>query len=457
MVTSGGLLTWTGAYFTQFFYEPLLGAGLLCLLWAFLIWLLRKTFRIPDHWLFLSLIPVACLLINIVDLGYWIFYMKLRGHIFDATIGTVVAVGLTWLYGKMPRKYSLSTVFIVVTACVAYPLFGFYGLLAVALMGISGRRLADGLASVVTIVAVPLVCYYMLYHETNIVNIYWTALPVFAMHGERFFVYNLPYIVLVVSIVLMAIHKPSYEVTKRPVLWGRVCMLILALAVALFWNKDDNFHRELAMSRSIGEQQWEDVLTTARSVKGEPTRAICMMKNLALFRLGRMEDDMFKYPEGARRPAAPFSVRLVHTQGKMLYLQYGIPNYCYRWCMEDAVEYGWSVTNLKLMVKCSLLNGEMIAAQRYINMLKKTDFHPDWARHYEAYIHQPSLIADDPELRPILPLLRNDNFITADQSQLELFLVEHILSTAGTTPEQQQLARQTMKYYRNNRHQLVEQ
>ena len=36
MVTAGGLLTWAGSYLTQFFYYPILGAGLLCLLWVFL-------------------------------------------------------------------------------------------------------------------------------------------------------------------------------------------------------------------------------------------------------------------------------------------------------------------------------------------------------------------------------------------------------------------------------------
>ena len=40
MVRAGGLLTWAGCYLTQFFYYPMLGAGLLCLLWAFLLWLL---------------------------------------------------------------------------------------------------------------------------------------------------------------------------------------------------------------------------------------------------------------------------------------------------------------------------------------------------------------------------------------------------------------------------------
>ena len=48
MVKAGGLLTWMGCYLTQFFYYPMLGAGVLCLLWAFLMWLLQRVFRLDS-------------------------------------------------------------------------------------------------------------------------------------------------------------------------------------------------------------------------------------------------------------------------------------------------------------------------------------------------------------------------------------------------------------------------
>ena len=108
------------------------------------------------------------------------------------------------------------------------------------------------------------------------------------------------------------------------------------------------------------------------------------------------------------------------------------------------------------MAKCSLLNGEFVAAQRYLNMLKKTDFHRSWALKYEALIHQPQLIGQDPELKAIIPLLRSDNFLTADQSQLEMFLIEQILSTPGTNVVQQELAQLTMRYYQRIRFKPIE-
>jgi hypothetical protein len=71
-------------------------------------------------------------------------------------------------------------------------------------------------------------------------------------------------------------------------------------------------------------------------------------------------------------------------------------------------------------------------------------------------LYRPTAFAKDPELRAILPLLRSDNFLTGDQSQEELFLIEQIMSSPGATREQQELSQFTMKYYRRNRHQLAE-
>ena len=459
MVKAGGLLTWIGSNLTQYFYYPMLGAGILCLLWAFFMWLCKRAFRLENTWL--TLIPVACLVLTITTLGYWVYYLKLPGHAFCATIGSIVTVALVWGYRAVPRRYHLPSVYIIFATGLGYPLFGFYGLMAAALMALLAwkddkRRWEDismeDISMAVTLIILwPIKNYYFEYHETNIVNIYWAALPVFAHQGARFFAYNIPYIILFASMVLMAL-KPGIKSMK----WLNVTIVaVVAIGLLKYWNKDDNLHRELSMTRSVEAGQWDKVLKTAKGVKDEPTRLICMMRNLALFNQGAKTTT--GYRDGAKRPAAPFTIHTVHTAGKLLYLQYGIPNYCYRWCMEDGVEYGWSVEKLKLMAMCSILNGESVAAQRYVNLLKKTDFHKQWAKRMEAVIQDQRLVLQVPEFKHILPLLRDDNFLTADQSQQELFLIEHIMSTPGATPEQRRLADFTMNYYRSNHQKLVEQ
>ena len=460
MVKSGGLLTWAGCYLTQFFYYPVLGAGLLCLLWAFFVWQLKHTFRLNHTWP--ALVPVASLVLTVVTLGYWIYYQKLQGVLFDATVGAIAAVAMAWIYRILPAKYGLKSVFILVAACTGYPLFGFYGLWGVTLMALlawrtkSSRWVLDSLLAVLSVIAVPLVCYHTLYHETNIVGIYWTALPVFATHGERFLTYYAPYVVLIASTVLLAVH-PTMNIPQKRQRWISAAVLVVTTVwVAFSWYKDGNFHRELSMSRNMDEGRWGRMLETAKAVKGEPTRAICLMRNLALFRLGQTGDETVNYPNGSALPNAPFPVRMIHTIGKRLYLEYGIPNYCYRWCMEDGVEYGWTAERLRLMTLCSLANGEFVAAQHYISMLKKTDFHGSWARHYEQMLYRPQRIADDPTLKPIIPLLRTASFLTSDQSQLEHFLIEHLMSMPDVNSEQRELTRFTTRYYQRNRCKIIE-
>ena len=136
MVSSGGLLSWAGAWFTQFFYHPVLGASLLCLLWALLVVLLMAAFRIPARWAVLTLIPISMLLLSNVTLGYWIFYLKLRGCFFVATLGTLVAVSLLWCFRLLSSRRILSILFIPLSVACCYPLAGFYALLAAMLIPI---------------------------------------------------------------------------------------------------------------------------------------------------------------------------------------------------------------------------------------------------------------------------------------------------------------------------------
>ena len=488
MVVSGGLLSWAGAFLTQLLHYPALGVAVLCLLWALLVALLRTTFHIPSRWTVVALIPVVMLLIAQVDLGYWIYYLKLKGHFFVATLGFLVVVTLVWIYRLLP-KY-LRTLFAVIAVACGYPFFGAYALLAGVLMAVIAWRIrgyakgfaaADTLLTALAVVFVPLLCYRHVFHQTSIEYIYQTALPVFSMRQDNFLTYYLPYVIAACTLLVLAItyhpecKNPDSSVLKNPDSSAHkkddssahknpegktshtlsiaskrermksMCLqggglVVLAVILALCWYKDGNFHHEITMRKCVDRQDWNGVLQVAKDAKGEPTRDMWMMKNLALTRLGRLGDEMYDYPNGAKAARCPFPTRMVQWDGKMLYLQYGIPNYCYRWCMEDGVEYGWSVDKLKLMVKCSIVNAEWAAAQKYISMLKKTLFHKDWALRYERFVHNPRLVADDAELLAVVLIMTNDNYLSGDNAAVERFLIEHFASSESNNPRVQEQA-----------------
>ena len=437
MVVAGGMLTYLGTYFMQFFYHPWLGSLLLCLWVGLLMWLVKRTFRVSDAWGALLLVPAALVLVIDFDLGYWIYYMKLRGYLFVPVMGTSLALALTWAYRAASSRPWLSWVVLMLAGIGGYPVAGCYALFAVLLMAVitwrlkltTGQRAVATLLAVLTIIFVPLIYYRTVYYQAMSDNVWWQALPVFKMEDDFSTLYY-PYILLAVVLLLMG---ACYGLKLRLRLLERRFGLLLAqvlviLAVACgtyaAWFKDESFHEEIQMTNCVDRQDWEGVLTVMRNHDGEPTRMMVMYKNLALFRLGRAGNEMYTYRDGSRKPAAPFELRVAQIGGKNVYLYYGLPNYCYRWCLEDGVEYGWRVEHLKFLVRCSILNGEPVVAKKYIDLLKQTRYHGEWTRQYEPLLTDNGTeLAKHQELGPVKRLMEGQDQLASDQSLIELFML----------------------------------
>ena len=170
------------------------------------------------------------------------------------------------------------------------------------------------------------------------------------------------------------------------------------------------------MQRCIEQNDWQGVVAEAALQNDEPTRAIVMMRNLALSRLGRQADDMFLYPNGSKRYEAPFDMRLMLCVGPMIYYHYGMVNYSARLSTEMGVEFGWRVDNLKLLAKCALLNKEEGRARKFLNLLKHTTFYSDWAEEVQK--------AD--ELKTVARMMHYANFLTDDGGYVERFLMNRL-------------------------------
>ena len=439
MVVPGGLLTWVGMWFTQFLYEPWVGVLLLSCWWWLLMFLVKRTFRIPARWAILTLIPIALLLLTNMELGYWIYMLKLRGHFFISTIGTTAVVALLWGFRCVSAKYYLRAAYILVTCAVGYPLMGIYALAAALLMGIWSWQLSATrmeavshcVVAVLSVIAVPLFCYRYIYYETNLANIYWAELPKFFI-TENHPTYYIPYYLLAFFFATLAVtYKAERSTGKAMGKFGYLCSqvviaVLLVGAVYHFWMKDENFHRELAMQHRISQLDWEGVLKEAVTQKDEPTRAIVMMRNLALSRLGRQGNEMFLYKNGSKAYAAPFGMRLMLVYGAQLYYQYGMLNYCNRLCMEMGVEFGFRVEDYKLLANCAILENDQPLARKYIGLLKQTLFFRDWAEQAEKLLGHPERIAKNAEMEPITHMLHYQDFLGSDGGYTERFLMKQL-------------------------------
>jgi hypothetical protein len=403
------------------------------------MWLTKRTFCLPDRWSIVTLIPVAILLTANMSLGYWVYTLGMRGYFFAPTIGTTAVIALMWVFRKLPERLWLQAGFIVLVALTGYPLMGVYALAAVLLMGVWTWRLDKNLTrnavrsgvALLAVVAIPLFYYRFVYYQTNLLFIYEAALPDFSF-DKTYPEFGIPYYVLAVALLAFTVTFRSTwpeEVVKRevkeqkksknkkgeeapkekkPILrWAVQGLLLAALAAGVwhFWYKDDNFHHELRMQRCIEKADWEGVIEEGRKQDSEPTRAIVMMHNLALSRLGRQCDEMYNFRKGSKRSNSPTPIYMFNTAGRLIYYHYGVMNECHRMCMEDGVSIGWSVELLQYMARTALLSKEPQTARKFVNLLRQTQFYGDWADHIEKLIDNPDLLAKDPETSPITHMM----------------------------------------------------
>ena len=495
MVVPGGMLSYLGGYFTQYFYYPWLGTLFLCGWWWLLMWMVKRTFNISNRWNVLALIPVAILLIANMDLGYWVYMMKLRGYFFVPTIGVTGGVAMLWAFRKVPEKLWMRLVFIVLATLVGYPLMGAYGLAAVVLMGVMAwnPRLMPRapqqkpwgtvlltMTALLCAYFVPLFFYYVAYYETNSCDLYRAALPVFAVREEYPVFYD-PYYVLAAFFLVMTVFsgpsliptrgeetkgkastsnltngsakaqmtreekrairlgkkvegkgkKPSAHTVgttaMRWVLQGGL-VVVMAWCVLHFWYKDANFHHELRMARCVENCDWEGVVEEGTKQDGEPTRAIVMMRNLALSRLGRQCQEMYQFPKGSAKIQTDLPVYMCTIAGRMMLYQYGMLNECHHSCMEEGVETGWSVELLQYMARCAILNNERQAARKFLDLLRQTKFYADWADHMETLLNDPALLAKDRETGPISRMRHYNNRLDSVNGYIERFIMFSLAS-----------------------------
>ena len=467
MVVSGGMLSYLGAFFTQFFYRPWVGVLLLSGWWLLLLWLTVRAFRIPDRWNVVTLLPLAVLIVINMDLGYWIYLMKLRGYFFVPTIGTTAAVALLWGFRALPQRLWLRTAYVVVAVVAGYALMGVYALVAALLMAVwtwrmNSCRIKDNVlltaVALIAVLVVPLLYYSFVYYQTNLVNIYWTALPIFTIF-ERFPEYYIPYWLLAACYLMFALlfdgqtdGRESVMMTvdaargavstknpkkrknkgdrqgernkgkgKRILHWAIETALLCAMVLGVlhFWYKDDNFHHELRMLRCTEQADWEGVLEEGRKQDCEPTRSIVIMHNLALSRLGRQCDEMYNFQKGSHKSNTRLPIYMYNVGGRMVYYQYGILNECHRMCMEQGVEYGWSVELLQYLARCALLGGERQATRKYLTLLRQTQFYGPWADHMEQLLANPELMVKDKETGPVAHMLNYEDRKGSDNGWVE--------------------------------------
>lgn len=444
MQLPGGLLSYAGSFLTQFFYVPTLGSAMLIALWLILAFVIKFAFRVKATFLPLAFVVPSLLLISVIDLGYWLYYMKHVGYFFAPTLGFILVA--LWAWVRLKKK-GLWTVLLALT----YPLFGFYSLLAMAVTALCGVKGTHGTEEklhtahgkwYVMNVALPLVLslatpilWYRFYSELALERAWTAGLPQFAAEEAVSWTLELPFIFAVVWLLAMALPVPVK--IESPI--KRISCFVLVALITVFAidaaNFDNyNYHAEMRMYRAAENFDWDEVLHESAKLPGDATREMVILKNIALFNKGTAGTQFFHYNNMGEKPYVRDSlkVHMVQTAAPLLYLHHGKTNFSTRWCIENSVEFGYNYDNLKVLALCALVNGEYKLARKYIDILSNTIYQNKWAERYLPATSRPSMLSEKnvdkyyPELANIVELQGHmGSVLDGDNGIPEMYLINY--------------------------------
>ena len=442
MQLPGGMVAYLASYLTQFFYHPWVGACIMIGIWVASLWLSKVAFRVRTAWLSVLSVPVVCLLVSMVDTGYWIYYLKQEGYWFYGTVGYFIAMVLVLIYSRFKRFADMLMVTVLIA--LSYPFFGWYSLLAVlwsAAITLS-RRHADGIKfydrfaqpilAAILVAAVPfLFCQF--YSAIRIEECWFSGFPHFANDTVHSVVPEVPFIIMAVApFVFPFLPKTCVKA------WVACAVTAVAVVLSCVWaEKSDfqnyNYHAEMRMYRAADEQQWDKVLDEMTGLPGDASRQMVLLKNIALFNKGEAGTKMFRYNNMGEQPGNGFDtlhVHMVQTAAPLIYYYHGKTNFASRWCIENSVEFGCDFDNLKTMARCALVGGEMELARKYLDILATSVYYRDWAERLMPITENPKMIKKYKEFDSVRELRDHmGSVLDGDNGLVEMYLLNYFSNT----------------------------
>ena len=464
MSLPGGLLSWTGAYLTQFFYYPTLGCAMLILLWLVTFGLAKWSFKVADEWSFLLFIPLTALLCSDIQLGYWVYILKAVDYVFCHSLGLFAALLLSvpfWRYlpAKEQTQRWIALAWIPLVAALCYYPLGIYALLAAAIVTINNSKLKiknDGLLQFFTfhfsLFALLLLTLWLVpLLETSGTTLMrpeqpWTyGFQFFELDTLRDRSFEAPfYIVFAAAFLFPFLGK----LKAGKLLLSQSLMVVVGAGMFLCLsarNFDDyNFHAELRMQRGVEECRWEDVLREAAKVKGPVTREMVMFRDIALINRGELCSKRYIYNNESVQPVTmsdSIHLRIADQAADLIYYNYGETIFAIRRAIERCMHYGFSYYTMRMLTQCALVNGEADNARKYLRLLSRTTFQKKWADEMLRYVNDRKLMAENERFRMPLRLYNEGSeLVGIDDKYVELTIMKKWMYSMTNDPVAQEVA-----------------
>jgi len=367
-----GLMQYVGAWLTQFFYYPALGAAVLMVIWLFIFYVGAKAFRLQNNASALMLLPVACLLTSVIDLGYWIYISPIRGYWFSQSIGYLAMLLLLWVARCTPRKMYI--VWYLLGFCL-YPILGWFTSLFILCLVVIAKPTWRELLGIVILIFSAAIWHTQFYHNLKFDDVVLAGLPRFETpldSGEKL---SIPFWCLGAVSVLISFYGRYLTKWFVPV----VCMAVGFFFTTSLMFRDENYINEMRMVRYAESDNWNEVLNMAAE-NDKPTNTMVFLKNVALMNEGGLLNRSFKLGNIATdiTNSDSLHVSLLDIASPIVYYNYGMLDEAIRLNYEKAIQTGFSPFYLKMLSRCALAKGYKKMVERYTTLLHYHPFYGQW-------------------------------------------------------------------------------
>lgn len=367
-----GLIQYVGAWLTQLFYRPALGAGVLAAIWALIFYVGSKAFKLNGSAAAMMLLPVAYLLTSVVDLGYWVYILTLRGYWFSQSVGYLAMLLLLWVARYTPRKWHIIW---YVFGFVVYPVLGWFALLFILCLAVVEKITWREIVGIILLIFAALIWHRLFYSNLKFDDVVFAGLPRFVTPTDSSTHASIPFWVLGGISILISLCGRYLDKWIVPAL----CSVAGIIFVSSLMFKDKNYIDEMRMVRYAEDDNWKEVLNIATDAK-KPTTTMVFLKNIALMNEGGLLDRSFKIGNIGADITNPDSlfVSLLSIASPLVYYNYGLMNEAIRLNFEMAVQKGFSPFYLKMFSRCALANGDEKLVERYTTLLHHHPFYANW-------------------------------------------------------------------------------
>ena len=371
-----GLMQYVGAWLTQLFCEPAVGSGVMVAIWGLIFLVGTKAFRLQRSASALMLLPVACLLTSIVDLGYWIYISTIRGYWFSQSVGYLIMLLLLWAARTTPRKWHL--VWYLVGFCL-YPIQGWFALLFITCLAIIGKITWREVVGIILLIFAASIWHTLCYSNLRFNDVVLAGLPRFETPMDASKHLSIPFWVLGIVSLLIPFGKKLADTPLTSYLLPIISAIAGIVFTSSYMFQDQNYIDEMRMVRYAEDDNWQEVLRMAEENK-KPTSTMVFIKNIALMNEGGLLDRSFKLGNNATNIKNPDSlhVTLLDIASPLVYYNYGMMNEAIRLNFENAIQAGFSPFYLKMLSRCALAVGDKKLVERYTTILHHSPFYGNW-------------------------------------------------------------------------------